>query len=379
MKKTIKFIYVLIIIIFVTQNKVFATELQQAENNEILNEYISLYDFDEVDGIINKGKSSDFSVQKIITDIVLGNLDLSLESVINFVLNIFLSEVYAHKNILKNLIFIAICSALLKTLTDSFKFNSVSKLGFYTMYILIIFFLMSSFELVYFNAEQLIVDLSQFIISSIPLILGSLFFSGNTNTAVATQPIFLTLSYLLINFIKNILLPFIYLVFIAEIFNNLSDKNILKGLVETSKKVIKFCIKFMLYVFLGVVSIFRIASPISDGIVKKTFQTTINFVPIVGSSLSSAVDTVYYFSNAIKSGLSVALILGVITLSSIYIFKIFALQVVYYYVSVIVEPISDKKIINAFNSLKSHIHFILAIVTTVIFMFCISVMLLLTV
>ncbi len=370
----------LIIILFLKSNTVFAMELEQIQNNEVLDEYINLYNFEDLDGVINKGNSSiNFSIEEIIKNVVLGNIDFNLSSIANLILNLLLSEIYAHKYILRNLIFIAICSAFLKALTDSFKFNSVGKLGFYTMYIVIIFFLMSSFQFIYFNAEQLIYDLSEFIIGSIPLILGSLLLSGNTNTAIATQPIFLTLSYILMNFVKNVLLPFIYLIFIAEIFNNLSDKQILKGFIETAKKVIKFLIKLMLYIFLGVVSIFRIASPVSDGLIKKTFQSTINFIPIVGNSLANAVDTVYYFSDAIKSGLSVALILGVLMLSSIYIFKLFALQIVYYYVSVVVEPICDKKIINAFNCLKSHIYFILAITTTVIFMFIVSIMLMLTV
>ncbi len=373
-----KKILLCIVFIFFFKSTIYGNE--ELINNEIVDDYLTTYNFEESEGIIKENSSfNNFSIKEIIISVVTGDINLTINSIVKLLLNLILSEVFAHSDIIRNIILLGICSAFLKTLTDSFKFNSVGKLGFYVMYILIIFFLISSFQLAYSYVVELISEISRFILSSIPLMLSSLVFSGNTNTAFITQPIFLTLSYILMNVIKNILLPFINLIFIAEIFNNISDKQILKGFIQTSKKIIKFCIKFMLYAFLTVVSIFRIASPVSDGLLKKVFQSSVNFIPVVGSSLSGAVDTVYYFSSAIKSGLSVALIVGAFILSSVYVIKIFSLQIVYYYVSVVIEPICDKKISNTFNSLKENLGFILAIISNSLFMFIISIMLILTV
>lgn len=376
-----KILVIIICLITMNGNIVYGSEY--TNGNDIL-EYLNTYDFEKADGIINnKSSINNFSLKEIILKIGTGlgtNSDeFSISSIVDIICNIFLSEIYASQNIIRNIILISICSAFLKTLAESFKFNSVGKLGFYIMYVLIITLLITSFEVIYSYAEELINNLNEFIISSIPLILSGLLMSGNTNTAVISQPIFLTLSYILVYILKNILMPFIYMIFIAEIFNNLSDKQVLKELISTSKKIITFSIKFLLYVFLGVVSMFRIATPISDGILKKTFQSSVSFVPVVGGTLSGAVDTVYYFSNAIKSGLGIAIVIGVFVLASVFIIKIFALQIVYYFISILIDPICDKKITNAFNSLKLHIGYILAMLTSSIFMFAISALLMLTV
>ncbi len=349
-------------------------------NEDYLNSYIDSYDFNTAEGIINNNSSiNNYSIKNIISDVVSGNISFSISGIFDLFFKIIFGELIAHKNIIRNIIFIAICSAFLKALTENFKFNSVGKLGSYVMYILVITFLVTSFDLIYTYTIDLITNLSNFIISSIPLMIGTLFLSGNPNTALISQPIFLSLSYILIYGVKNVLLPFIYLIFLAEIFNNLSDKQILKGFVQSSKKVITYSIKYTMYIFLFIVSFFRIASPVSDGLIKKGFQTSMSFIPIIGNTLSSAVGTVYYFGDAIKSGLSLALIIGVIILSFVIVLRIFAVQIVYHYVSIVVEPICDKKIINAFNCLKNHIGYILAIITSSLFMFIVSTMLILTI
>lgn len=370
--------FIAFLIITISSTKVQASEVKE-QINGIIDNQIELYNYNNLDGIINKSYSDGFSTSSIIKDVLTGNVNLSFSNTLKMIESLLFKEMRIHIHILKSVILIGLASAFINTLTESLKSKGASELSFYVMYISIITLLITSFEAVYIYTTNLIDQINEFTLNSVPIIVGSLFISGNPNSAILAQPLLISMSYMLITIFQRLILPFIFLTFVAEIFNNLAKKEILNGFIYNSKKLIKYSIKGITIVFISLISLFRLSTPVSDGIVKKILQSSLNVIPIVGSTISSGLDTVMYFSDAFKTGLTVALIIGVILISFYYIANILIIMVIYTYASIVIEPICDNRIFNAFKTLQSHIGFLLSVLASVLLMFIVSISLILSI
>ncbi len=375
----IRKVILILVIIFVINIKVEIKSAEVDKLSTLIGEQVDIYNYDDIDGIINKSYGSSISTKEIITGVLTGRTTFTIKEIINTITYIIFSEMKLHLEIVRNIILVGLGSAFIKVLTDSLKTKGVGELTFYIMYISIITLLITSFELVYSYTLDLLIEANNFMLNTIPIIISSLFISGNPNSALLAQPLLLTVSYIMITIFKNIILPFIYLMFIVEIFNNLTKREVLGGLIDVSRKIIKEGIKYIVIIFIGVLSLFKMSTPISDGLVKKVLQSTLNVVPVIGTTISTGLETVMYFSDAFKSGLTVALIIGALIISFYYVVNIFSVMIVYTYAGIVIEPICDGRIYKAFKTIQIYIGFLLSVLTSTLLMMVMSFILILSV
>lgn len=126
--------------------------------------------------------------------------------------------------------------------------------------------------------------------------------------------------------------------------------------------------------FTAVVTIRSNTSATFDEVAVKSAKFAVdNFIPVVGKCLSDAVTTVAGYSLILKDAVSVA---GLIILFLICIFpliKIILIALIYKFVSAVMEPIVDRKVINCLSAVGSSITMIFVCVLSVAVMFFIMI------
>jgi stage III sporulation protein AE len=188
------------------------------------------------------------------------------------------------------------------------------------------------------------------------------------------QPILILIVEISATVIKNVFIPLILLSTILSIVNNISGKVQISRLASLLKQVAGWGLGIILTIFVAVVSIQGSVGAVADGVASKTAKFAIGtFIPVAGSYLADAADTVLSCALLIKNAAGIAVMIGVIAICLVPILKLFALIGLFKITEVLVEPISEKRITNCIKDIAGSLAFILGIIASVAFMFLISI------
>lgn len=362
LKKNTLFILILIILYF---NKIYIYA-----NDDLMSTF-NMLDTSSLDTLTS---ASSFSISSLFADLLSGKLPLSFFEILNYIIKTLFSEIFLNISLVRNIIIITLLSAFLTNISDTLKSSDASTLAFYTFYIAIITILYNSFYLAYQVCFTLIDNIYNFIIASIPLISSTILLSGNTMFLTSFNPILYFFTDTVIIVIKTIVLPFILCVASLDIINRINDKEILSNFCKTGKQIISWSLKLFSGLFISILTVIRITSPVYDGLLNKTAKIGMSAIPIVGTSLSSALDTAIYLGRSTKNGVLVALLILLICYISIYFIKLGSFLIIYKISAIAIEPIADKKISLSINIIGDYIGYFIACCFFVSLMFIFSIL-----
>lgn len=131
-------------------------------------------------------------------------------------------------------------------------------------------------------------------------------------------------------------------------------------------------------IFISILSLQRITTPILNNAITKSAKVAVNFVPVVGQALTGAVDAVLYWSGAVRGGVMAAVIILIIIMCGAPILKIIAFIFVYKMTAGIVQPICDERIVKAIDSAGTFAALILGVCVVISVMFIFMIMIVLS-
>ncbi len=362
MKKS-KFLFILIISIFFLSTNIYA-------NDDVMGTF-NMLDTGELNTLTN---TSSFTISGLFSDLLSGELPFTFSGILNYIIEKTFSEIILNISLFRNLILIALLSAFFSNISDSLKSSQASELAFYAFYIAIVTILYNSFYLAYLICFDLINSIYNFIIASIPLISSSILLNGSVTYLSAFNPILFFFTDTIIVLVKTIILPFILCIASLDIINRINDKEILSNFCKTGKQVISWILKLLSGLFISLLAIIRVTAPIYDGLLSKTAKVSISAVPVVGSSLSSALDTAIYLGKSTKNGALVALLILLVIYIGIYFIKLGSFLIIYKVSAIVIEPIADKKISKSISVVGDYIGYFIACCFFVSLMFIFSIL-----
>ncbi len=348
---------------------------------EELDKYLNSIDISPIESSIitnNVGVGTSFSFGDLIKKAVAGELDFSPHAIFDHAIQLLGNEVLLQSALIRNLFIIAILSALIKNLTDSFKNKGVGELGFYVSYLALITVLFDSFRLAVGTMSSLIMTTTSLMEASIPLMLSLIVMTGSIGGAYAFHPIVFFVVNVAASFIKTTLMSAIVLGAGVQIVNYLTEQEILSKFAELIKNGCSLCLKVIIIIFMAALSLQRVGSTIVDNVVLKTARSVMGSVPVVGGILTGAADTVSSFADATKSGVSLALVIMIVVACAFPILKMVILVFVYKFTAAAIQPVCDARIVKCIDAIASFSLLILACGVSVAVMFLFSVMILLS-
>ena len=151
--------------------------------------------------------------------------------------------------------------------------------------------------------------------------------SGAVTGATAMQSISVLFFHLLIRISNGVLLPMVYGGLTLSVIDSLMQGGKLKGLRDLIHWVIKTCLKYMTYAFLGIVSLSGMVTGAADAAALHAAKAAISMaVPVVGGMVSGVADTVLSNASLLKSSIG---IYGVLALLGIFIFPFIKMGISY--------------------------------------------------
>ena len=340
-------------------------------------ETIDLTTLDMVAG--NTFLAERLTISEIVIGLLNGTLDLNLGNIFSWLMQSIFWETSQLIYLFRYLIILAILSAIFKAVSSSFKTDSVHKLGFYASYILVISVLFASLTLAVGIMSDMLHNIALLLQTATPVIITLLASGGYVASASAFAPIIIFISTFIATFIDRLLAPTITFVAIIHLLGYLFDKEKFETFSESAIKGIKFCIKSVTVIFIGIISIQRLATPVMNNVGIRGARFAVSAVPVVGSALSNAMDTAIFYARGLRSAVSAALSIGAVLITVVPIIQILAFIVMYKVTAILVAPIADERISKALMAMSDYASLMLSICVIIGFLFVFIVLATLTI
>ena len=339
---------------------------------------LPLKDVDQILRDNDAGIAKGLSFQELVMKAISGQLDLSPQGIIKAIGKVFFGELQALLSLIRNMLLISILSAFIHNLSLSLKHKEVSELGFYISYLVMIILLISSFHICVEVMHGMVNILCGVMQAALPAMLTLLAISGNPGSAYVFHPVLIFVVNVLSAFVRDYIVPVIIFAAMLQLVNSISEQEPLQKMAELMKDGISWILKGVAVLFIGIVSLQGISTPIVNNAVTKSAKAAIGVVPVVGQALSGAVDTVLFWSSAAKSGVMVAVVVVLLLVCAVPVLKLAAFVVVFKVTAALIQPISDPRLVKAVDSLGSFMGVLLGVCVTVAVLFIFMTMVMLS-
>lgn len=294
------------------------------------------------------------------------------ELLYDFVTDTLFGTVKANKSAMIYLLFIAIVAAVFTNFSNVFSNQQIAETGFYIVYMLLITACLQSFKLSVDTVSESLENLLIFM-----RVLGPAYFlsmavaTGSVSGTVFYQ-IVLLLIFLVEMMILHFLIPFIHVYLMIQILNFLSGEEYLSKLAELVETAVAWTLKTLLACITGISVIQGLLGPAMDSVKRSALTRGAEAIPVIGDAIGGVTEVVLGTAVLIKNGIGMAGALIIICICMVPILNMGILTLMYKGIAAIIQPVSDKRIVEAIGSVGAGYQLLLKTVFTTVVLFLIT-------
>lgn len=340
---------------------------------EIQVELLQEYDFGELDALLSENwNDKNISFEQLVWSLMQGDVPDEGEDWKGFLYQMFLKELDANLGILIKLVLLAIITAIFTNLSGSMGKGMIRENGFYITYLIMTALLMSSFYLIFQVAVETVEDILQIMEALIPTYMVAVGFSSGVTSSVALQE-GMVMGMTSVSWgVEKIVFPIIQLYVVLGLVNNLLEEDYFSKLGELIKTVVKWLLKSVLALVVGLNAVKSMLAPVTDSVASTALQRGFSAIP--GGQAVNAVSGVVIGSGIlIKNAIGVGGMLLLVASVSVPILKMSVFILSYKCMAAILQPISDKRMIQGIQSISEGGQMLITSVLTVIVLFLLSI------
>lgn len=163
---------------------------------------------------------------------------------------------------------------------------------------------------------QTVTQISQYGKLLLPVMSAALASQGGAVSAASIYGATVLFDTVLCSLISSIMLPLLYIYLVLAMVSAALEDGLLRKMRDLLKKVMTWCLKIILYVFTGYISITGVISGTADQTAIKAAKLTISgMVPVVGGILSDASETVLIGAGVVKNAAGIYGFLAIVAVT----------------------------------------------------------------
>lgn len=338
--------------------------------SEILDE-ISDSDMQSVMNDIMGNGTFDFC--EYVGKIVNGEVPFSVQDIVNTIYNGIRDNFIHDRKIYVYIIIIAVMGAVIANFSKLLQGKKVSEMAFYSVYILFFSVLITSFNSFTAIAQDTLSNLFDFMKVLSPAYFMCMSFStGSVAGSVYYQTTLVIITVVNCILLK-IALPSIQVYFLLQLANQLSEDDMFSKLSELIHDIVSTLMKTMFGVVMGINVVQGLVVPITAQAKQSFIVKAGSAIPGIGSTISSVAGTVLCAGKLVKNAVGVTGIIALMIICAIPLLRLLLSRFMYQTVTVLIQPISDKRIIKCLGAVAETIRLQVYAVGVGCMMFVISI------
>lgn len=309
-----------------------------------------------------------------VKDITEGNLGLSPVDIVNRLIESFFYELKNTKGLLKAILILSAAAGLVRILSSSFEGSAAAETAGLACFLIIALPLIKLFSQIASYSAETIHNICDFITKFEPIFISMLIASGAVTQAAAFQPVLMASVYLLGLLLDSCILPICCFSAVLALVGNISNRIEIGTLTKLLFSVSKWLLTGLLTLFSAVLSLYGFATKAFNTVAAKGIKFAVgSLVPVVGGILSDTVETVLSGANLLKNAVGTAGMVTLFTVAAAPVIKILVMMLLLKFVAAIIEPFSEKRIVNMLLAVSESVKLLFSMVVTSTLLFVISI------
>ncbi len=309
-----------------------------------------------------------------------GKTALDLWRILAGLLKYLFKEVVANTSLLGQLLVLAVICAVLQQMQGAIGDRSFGDLTFAVSYLVLIFIGVKSFYYAAGYGRTAIDDMVALMQALLPMFTTLLVAIGGVTTAAILHPLLFAVTGLVGTLLKNVVIPLLFFSTVVGLAGNISEKFPMARLAALVRQVAVATLGVFFSIFLGTMLVRGVTAPVTDAVTIKAGKfLASNFIPIIGKMFSDAVEIVAGCSLLVKNAIGLVGIILIFSFAIFPVLKILGIIIAYKVANALMEPIGDKRLVEALGHLESSLMFLVVVVGAVGLMFFVSLTIIISV
>ncbi len=266
----------------------------------------------------------------------------SVSDLMNWLQELFFSEIQANKMLFLEVILITFCFSLLKNTAGDFGSSYISEVCFLLVYSLLALMLLKSMYIFQEIVTETIEKSVSFMKLFVPCYCTGMVLSSNVFTSSGFYQIAFFVIYLVEWAFQKMLLPCIHVYVLLQIFNHFFEETQFGNLAELIQTIVNWGIKIAATAVFGLSSVQNLMNPVKDRIQQGTVSKVMSVIP--SGAVNGIGEIMLGAGMMIKNGLGIAGIVVLFCIAIGPIAKTGVLSLLYKLMAAVTEPLSDKRI-----------------------------------
>jgi len=309
---------------------------------------------------------------------VFGNGGLHWNTFFAGIARFFLAELVDNAQLLGAILVLAVLSAVLASIQSAFEEQTVSQVAYAVIFLVLMLLAVGSFTEAIGYARHAIQSMTDFMLTTVPVVVTLLAASGAPASAAFFQPLLLFFVHFVSNTVFLVVFPLIFFAALLDLTSALSPRYQLTRLAGLLRTVGVGILGLALSAFVGIASIEGLGKGIADGVALRTAKFAVStFVPVVGKAFADAATTVASASLLVKDAVGIASLIIIACIALFPALKILALSFIYNGSAALMQPLGENAMVACLGTISKSLILVFASVAVVALMFFISICILL--
>ena len=310
-----------------------------------LEEIIETLDFSALNRFLHEHMRVEMNFEELISQISVHGLEaINKENITQMFFDAVFYEISIARPIFIKMLMFTILFSVIQRLLVSKK-TYVSSIGFVLIYATLMVLLMQSFYMVRDVAIEGMNGILSFLNALIPTYAMTMVFTGNAVSGAVAYEMAFFFVYLIEFLMKYILCPLIQVFILVLFLNHLFEEDKLSKLAEFMEKIIAIILKVAFGAVAGLGVVQSLLTPVKDRLANNVLLSGISSIPGVGGALGSAGEIVLSCGMLIKNSVGIIGLIILFVLAAMPVLKIGCFWVMYHLLSIILQPVSDRRVV----------------------------------
>ncbi len=316
------------------------------EDNSFITDIQEEFNFAEIQEFLEDNYSGqEFEFSDMVRELMAGKSDNVFKRYFKLLKESVLKELDYNRDVLKKIIIISIFAAVFTNFSMILGNRHISETGFHVSYLLIVTLLLTSFGVLSGIAVTVLERLVDFMKALLPVYMVSL----GVNIGQAGASSYYGMALMIITVIEflclKVLIPAAGIYMILTLVNNISKEDFISKASQLIKKAVNFSIKSMFTIVTSINVIQGMLLPVTGTVRNNAAKSVLGIMS--GGISNNITNLVYGSASLVKSGIGTAGMIVVCVIMIVPIVKVLLFIFGYNIINVILQPVTDKRIINS--------------------------------
>ena len=333
-----------------------------------------LGDFSDIEKAVSEAMTveSSISFKEILQALMKGILDSAGQMFGQMIKEQITGGIYENQQLLFKIACFAVIGAIFTNFAMAFSKEQVAETGFYLTYTLLMTLMMTSFIMTAAIITNVLKSLTGFMKVLLPTFCAALTFTTGSLLSGAYYELMMAAIAIADWLMSTLIMKLIQIYVLTALVNHISKEDYLSKLSELLALLIRWSIRTVVGVILGINILQTMLLPAIDRAKGTAAYKLISALPGVGAAMNTALGAVIGSGVLIRNVLGMGSLIVILLICVVPVVRVCMVFLSYKVVQAVIQPVTDKRLLDGMESMTQGVGMLLQVLIGCVLMFILS-------